>query len=259
MLQRNTGLTGDTASSANTLLLAMMQSSSWLDVPLKSVTLERGQVLNDEGQVPGYVVFPDGALLVDLAYMDDGRMIEVCAVGRDGASNLLCSLVTEPAPHRTVVKIGGPARMAKSANLRAAVQADPILQKLVLCWLQRRAVEAEQAIACSLLHDATQRLARSLLLTRDRTGSDLLPLTQDDFATALGVQRTTLNASALLLKAEGAVRYSRGVLRVLDADKLAARACECHARVDVHPGDGATESHLPPPARSGGLRVVYPT
>lgn len=255
MLQRSPGLTAE-ASSANLLLLSMMQSSSWLDVPLKSVALERGQVLNDEGQVPDYTVFPEGALLADLAYMDDGRMIEVAAVGRDGAANLLCGLVAEPATHRTVVKIGGPAKMARSAGLRAAIQSDPVLQKLILSWLQRRTLEVEQAIACSLLHDATQRLARSLLLTRDRTGSDLMPLTQDDFATALGVQRTTLNASALQLKADGAIRYSRGVLRVLDSDKLAARACECHARVDARPVNDAAVPHPSTPSRPNALRVV---
>jgi hypothetical protein len=259
MLQVSPGYFDDALNSANRLLLDMMQASSWLDVPVKTVTLERGQLLNDEGQVPASVVFPEGALLVDLAYMDDGRMVEVGAVGRNGAANLLCSLAVEAASHRTVVKIGGPAKVVKAASVRAAVQSDPALQKLIMSWLQRRALEAEQAVACSLMHDATQRLARALLLTRDRTGSDQLPLTQDDFATTLGVQRTTLNASALQLKADGAIRYSRGMLRVLDPERLAARACECHARVDQR-RSLATEAEARPGARAvNGLRVVSPT
>lgn len=256
MLQVSSNSFEDVLCGANRLLLSMMQTSAWLDAPVKSVVLERGQVLNDEGQIPAFVVFPEGALLADLAYMDDGRMIEVAAVGRDGAANLLCCLATEPSNHRTVVKIGGAAKMVKAAAVRAAVQADPTLQKLVMSWLQKRAVEAEQAVACSLLHDSTQRLARSLLLTRDRTGSDQLPLTQDDFATTLGVQRTTLNASALLLKADGAIRYSRGVLRVLSPEKLAARACECHARVDLHQTPPASADIHSLPRPSGPRRVA---
>jgi CRP-like cAMP-binding protein len=259
MLQVSSGSFDNALDSANRLLLDMMRASAWLDVPLKTVTLERGHLLNDEGQAPAYVVFPEGALLADLAYMDDGRTIEVGAVGRDGAANLLCSLAAEAASHRTVVKIGGLAKVARAASVRAAVLADPALQKLVMSWLHKRALEAEQAIACSLMHDATQRLARALLLTRNRTGSDQLPLTQDDFATTLGVQRTTLNASALQLKADGAIRYSRGMLRVVDADKLAARSCECHARIDLRQGVSATAHAAPVSRADGRLRVVSPT
>ncbi|HST92497.1 MAG TPA: helix-turn-helix domain-containing protein [Brevundimonas sp.] len=259
MLQVSSGSFDDALHSANRLLLEMMRASTWLDVPVKTVTLERGRLVNDEGQVPAFVIFPEGALLADLAYMNDGRMIEVGGVGRDGAANLLCALALEPAAHRTVVKIGGPAKVVKAASVRATVQADPSLQKLIMSWLQRRALEAEQAIACSLMHDATQRLARALLLTQDRTGSSQLPLTQDDFATTLGVQRTTLNASALQLKADGAIRYSRGMLRVLDADKLAARACECHARIDLRQGGPTAADPQPVQRANAGLRVVSPT
>jgi CRP-like cAMP-binding protein len=245
--------------SANRLWLDMMQAAVWLDVPVKTVVLQRGQVLTEEGQIAASVVFPEGALLADLAYMNDGRMIEVSAVGRDGAAHLLCALAMEPAPHRSVVKIGGAAKVVKASSVRAAVQSDPALAKRIMSWLQKRAVDSEQAIACSLMHDATQRLARALLLTRDRTGSDQLPLTQDDFATTLGVQRTTLNASALQLKADGAIRYSRGMLRVLDADSLAARACECHARVDLRQSGPTAPDGSSGPRADGALRVVSRT
>lgn len=256
MLQVSFSSFDDSVVGANRLLLAMMQTPVWLDLPVKTVRLERGQILNEEGEAPGSVIFPEGALLAEVAYMADGRMIEVGAVGRDGAANLLCCMAGGPANHQIVVKIGGPAKLVKAAAVRAAVTADPALQKLTMAWLQRRALEAEQAIACSLMHDATQRLARSLLQTRERTGSDQMPLTQDDFADTLGVQRTTLNASALLLKADGAIRYSRGMLRILDPDKLAARACECHARVDLRP---PAPSPRPGARADGRLRVASST
>jgi CRP-like cAMP-binding protein len=255
MLQASSSPVGNTATIANRLLLEIMQTATGLDASARPVTLERGQVLNEEGRVPAHVVFPEGALLADMACLDDGRMIEVAAVGLEGAANLLGALTGAASHHQTVVKVAGAARLMKAASLRAALPADPALQKLLLMALRRRAVETEQAIACSLAHDATRRLARALLATRDRLGADLLPLTQDDFATTLGVQRTTLNASALQLKADGAVRYSRGMLRVLDPSKLAARACECHDRVGRGP-DGSAEAAV---STAGGLRVVSRT
>ena len=230
MLQASPGYRSDDLDCPNLLLHDMVRRPVWLDVPVATVTLERGQILIEEGQVPSSVVFPEGALLADIAHMSDGRSVEVAAVGRDGAANLLCALSNQPASYQLTVKVGGPARVVKAASVRDAAQRDPALLSMVLSCIQRLASEGQQSVACSLVHDATQRLARELLLTRRRTASDLLPLTQEDFATTLGVQRTTLNASALQLKADGAIRYSRGRLRVLNPEKLADRACECHSR-----------------------------
>jgi CRP-like cAMP-binding protein len=92
-------------------------------------------------------------------------------------------------------------------------------------------------LACKALHDVTARLARWLLLACARTGEDHLPLTQEDMAVVLGVQRTTLNAAAMHLRADGAIRYSRGALQVLDVARLEAAACECyrHPMGDLQP------------------------
>lgn len=83
-------------------------------------------------------------------------------------------------------------------------------------------------MACAALHHATERLARLLLVTREREATERLDLTQEDLAGMLGLQRTTVNASALTLKTAGAIRYSRGRIQIVDADELGRQACECH-------------------------------
>lgn len=226
----------------NQLLLALYRAKpAALSPHVREVTLARGDTVFEDGAVPRMVVFPEGALLSGVATMADGRMVEVATLGREDAAGVLSCLAPMPEICRTVVRIGGPAKAIAAPVLQAAAEADEGLRRVLLQSVRRSTALTEQELACKALHDVTARLAKWLLLARIRTGEDRLPLTQDEMAVVLGVQRTTLNASALHLKAAGAVRYSRGVVQVLSAERLEALACECygHAAVEIWPDDAA--------------------
>jgi CRP-like cAMP-binding protein len=78
------------------------------------------------------------------------------------------------------------------------------------------------------MHDAAARLCRSLLQSADRAGSDHLTLTQESLAIALGVRRTSVTLLAQTLQKKGVIKYSRGVIQILDRSRLEACACECY-------------------------------
>ena len=224
----------------NQLLLALYRAQPGiLPSHVRDVALTRGDIVFDEGEVPKLVIFPEGALLSSVAAMADGRLVEVAALGQGEAVGLLSCLASAPEACRTVVRVGGPARAIAAPVLRAAADADAGVRRVLLQAVRNAAVRAEHDLACNALHDVTARLAKWLLLTCARTGETRLPLTQDDMAMILGVQRTTLNASAMHLRSAGAIRYSRGVLEVLDPVRLEAHACECyaHAARDHEPVD----------------------
>ncbi|NJC40361.1 CRP-like cAMP-binding protein [Brevundimonas alba] len=231
----------------NQLLLALYRlNPAMLLTHVREVTLTAGDTVSEEGVVPRTVIFPEGCLLSSVASMADGRMVEVAALGQGDAAGLLSCLTSAPETCRTVVRIGGPARTIAASVLRSAADEDEGVRRALLQTVRHVAVRAEHELACSALHDVTARLAKWLLLTCARTGKQRLPLTQDDMAVILGVQRTTLNASALHLKSAGAVRYSRGVLEVLDAGRLEAMACECygHAVRDFEPEGAPGHRHV---------------
>lgn len=231
---------GAITSPHNQLLHALYRVQPGVISPhVREMTLAPGDTVAEEGLVPRAVIFPEGALLSSLAAMADGRMVEVASLGQGDAVGILSCLTAAPDTCRTVVRIGGPAKAVPTPVLKAAADADEGLRLVLLQSIRRAAVRAEHELACNALHDVTARLAKWLLLTRARTGGDRLPLTQDDMAVILGVQRTTLNASAMQLRNSGAIRYSRGVVQVLDADRLEALACECYAPAvrDYRPDD----------------------
>ncbi len=214
----------------NELLLALYRAQpGGISAHVREVTLASGDTVIEEGLVPRAVIFPEGALLSSIAAMSDGRMVEVAALGHGDAAGVLSCLTAAPETCRTVVRIGGPAKAVPTTVLRAAAEADEGLRRVLLQAIRTAAVRAEHELACVALHEVTGRLAKWLLLTRARTGGDRLPLTQEDMAVILGVQRTTLNASAIQLRDAGAIRYSRGVVQVVDPARLEAYACECYA------------------------------
>ena len=96
---------------------------------------------------------------------------------------------------------------------------------------QASLLQAAQSTACNTLHRAEQRLCRWLLLTQDRLGSDVVPLTQEHLAIMLGVQRTTVTATASQLQERGVIAYSRGKIRVLDREAMKRCACECYEAI----------------------------
>ncbi len=83
-------------------------------------------------------------------------------------------------------------------------------------------------MACNALHGVTERLCRWLLMSQDRTASDVVRLTQQYLATMVGVQRTTITEALGELATAGLIETGRGRVKILDRARMEARACECY-------------------------------
>src|SRR5262249_58983546 len=128
-------------------------------------------------------------------------------------------------------------KMSRQAFVRA-MDAIPaflgLVQAHVLAFLEQVMVSA----ACNGAHNVKQRLARWLLMMRDRHDGDDLPLTQDLLAEMLGVHRPTITNVARALQREGLIECSRGHVTILDRVRLMNASCECYqvvrARIAQH-------------------------
>ena len=86
----------------------------------------------------------------------------------------------------------------------------------------------EQLATCNLKHAVIERFARWLLMTRDRLERGEFNVTHEFLAIMLGARRAGVSQAAATLQAAGCIAYRRGVIEILDDDKLARRACECY-------------------------------
>ena len=85
--------------------------------------------------------------------------------------------------------------------------------------------------ACNGAHSLKERLARSLLMMRDRSDDDALAITQDLLAEMLGVQRPSVTNAIRELERTGSIAPGRRQVTILDRQGLMAESCECYQLV----------------------------
>ena len=177
------------------------------------------------------VFFPSTAVLSVVTVMLDGHAVESSTIGHESGTPLLWALANQPSKVRIFAQIGGTATRLPASVLRARARESAGLMTLLVRHSASITFQAEQGVACNVLHDAPARLARWLLMTQDRTGNRSLPLTQEYMSVMTGVQRTTISMVANQLRSAGLIRFSRGNVEVLDREGLQAYACECYGAV----------------------------
>jgi CRP-like cAMP-binding protein len=198
---------------------------------LAEVQIERNQLLDEAGRAIQFVYLPVDSILSVLTVMKDGGQVESRTIGREGGYGLLQALGSPISYERTICQVPGRAWRAPLAALRELAEASQSVREVIVRHAQASLLQAAQSTACNTLHRAEQRLCRWLLLTQDRLGSDLVPLTQEHLAIMLGVQRTTVTATASALQDRGVIAYTRGKIRVLDRAALERCSCECYEAI----------------------------
>lgn len=174
------------------------------------------------------VYLPDGCALSVIKMMGDGRAVETRTIGREGAYGLLHALGTRICLTRVLVQISGRTDVVGASQLARLADVSPSLRRALIVHAQVSAAQAEQSVACNVLHSVDQRLARWLLMSRDRTEQNPMNLTHEFLALMLGVQRTSVTVAARRLQEQGVIKYSRGRVTVIDRSALDRIVCECY-------------------------------
>jgi CRP-like cAMP-binding protein len=86
-------------------------------------------------------------------------------------------------------------------------------------------------VACNGAHSLKQRLARWLLMMRDRSDEDALLITQNLLAEMLGVQRPSIKNAVRELERAGVIGRGRRQVKILDRQGLIEESCECYQLV----------------------------
>jgi CRP-like cAMP-binding protein len=213
----------------NRLLAALRPAEIGLLQPLlKEVPLEQGVLLHEQGEPIDRIYFPHSGMISLLAVMEQGNAVETATVGREGAVGAMSGLGPRKAFTRAVVQMPGFASQIGTGRFQSIVAQSPAIREIIVHHNEVLLAQVQQSAACNALHEAEARFCRWLLQSRDRSDSDIVPITQEFLAQMLGVRRTTVTLVAQSLQDAGLLRYRRGRVEIVNREGLEARACECY-------------------------------
>ncbi len=197
---------------------------------LAPVTLAFGHVLYEPGSTIPDVYFPGRSVVSLLTVVDGHEALEVGLVGHDGMVGIPLALGIDVSPVRALVQGAGSALQMSAGRFRKAFNASPPLQRGLHRYAHELMAQVTQTAACNRFHRVEARLARWLLMTRDRVRSGQFHLTHEFLAHMLGVRRVGVTEAASGLQKRRVIDYSRGNIRILNDAGLEAAACSCYKR-----------------------------
>jgi CRP-like cAMP-binding protein len=197
---------------------------------MQAVELVFGDVLYYPGKPIHYVYFPTNSLISLLNLTKGHQALEVGMVGHEGMLGIPLALGVSDSPVYAQVQGAGMAWRMTSAQFLDEFLKNALLRRKVYRYIHELMVELAQTAVCNRFHHIEARLARWLLMTRDRVRSNHLHLTHDLLAHTLGVRRVGVTQAAGALRLKKLISYSRGEINILDETGLEAAACPCYCQ-----------------------------
>ena len=203
---------------------------------LAPVTLTYGDILYEPGERMRHVYFPSNSLVSLLTVVDGHHALEVGLVGCEGMLGTRLALGIGASPVRALVQGTGSAMRMTAARFLRELQRSPALRQAVLRFTDSLMTQITRTAGCNRFHRIEARLARWLLMTRERLPSNEFHLTQEFLADMLGVRRVGVTAAASALRRRKLIHYRRGDITILDQKALEAASCSCYRHVRIVAG-----------------------
>jgi CRP-like cAMP-binding protein len=193
------------------------------------VEFDHADVLCKPGKRLSHVFFPLAGSISVLAPAIAGASLDAALIGDEGMLGVSLVLGIRIAPHQGRGQHAGQAWRIETDSFLRVLEDSRRLEHTLKRYLYVTLVQLAQAAVCARYHVLEERLARWLLMSRDRTHADDFPITHQRLADSLGVRRVGITQAANSLQQRTLIRYRRGHLRILDGHGLQRAACGCYA------------------------------
>jgi CRP-like cAMP-binding protein len=214
----------------NRLLSALSKADyKRLEPHMERLYLEMKHVAFESNTPIEYAYFPLTGIASMVTVMKNGRAVEVATVGNEGMIGLPLFLGVNVTPSRAFTQVPGESIRIKANAFQKEVNRQGGLAKMLQVYTQALMVQISQGMACNGSHNIFQRTSRWLLMTHDRVAADKFPLSQEFIGVMLGVRRAGVSEVASKLRKAGLIRYSRGIMEIVDRAGLEQASCECYA------------------------------
>jgi CRP-like cAMP-binding protein len=125
-----------------------------------------------------------------------GNIIEMATIGREGCTGVQAVFGSRASSARLLVQIPGSATKMSRAAFDRAMKSMPSFRGLMFAYVQAFLERVLVSVACNGRHSLKERLARWLLMMRDRSDDDDMPIGHSLLAEMLRVQRPSISHAA---------------------------------------------------------------
>jgi CRP-like cAMP-binding protein len=212
-------------ASRNRLLAALTPSDLQLLLPLlKATPLEAKRVLERRHEAIEYVYFVLSGLVSVVGTTRPNHRIEVGMVGCEGMTGLAVVLADGSSANETIVQSAGSALRLPADMLRESMAESRSLSAMLMRYAHVFMMQASQTAVSNGRGVLGERLARWLLMWRDRLNDDNLVITHEFLAILLGVRRPGITDVVHILEGKGLIKSSRSLIRIVNRDGLRKEA-----------------------------------
>jgi CRP-like cAMP-binding protein len=191
-----------------------------LEPSLQLVDLEVRTTLEEPQQPIEFLYFLEEGIASIVAILPRGSDIETGVIGRDGMTGIAVVLGDDRSPNRTFMQVAGSGWRIAADHFRQAMADSPTLQPILLRYVQTLLVQTAHSVLANGHAKLEERLARWLLMVRDRVDGDRLELTHEFLATMLGVRRPGVTETLHALEGKGVIKAVRARVTIIDREGL---------------------------------------
>lgn len=195
---------------------------------MERVELIPRKVLYDPDKPIKHVYFPEDGVVSLVRNMEEGSILEVATIGKEGMVGLPVFFGAVSSPLQAFAQVPGSALQMNTADFKREVMNGFGLRQVLKRYAQALFTQLSQSVACNRLHSIEQRCARWLLYTADRVKDSRFMLTQEFLAQMPGVRRASVNRVLQDFQRKGMIEYKQGQMRINNRRKLEAVSCECY-------------------------------
>ena len=201
---------------------------------LRPVAFELEHEIEFPGNSIEHLFFVEEGMASMTTTFKDGSQVEVGMFGYESVIGVSALMGTKQSLNRVYTQIAGHGYSCNVNVARKEFRLCGAFQQMALRYVQAQLVQAIQSAGCNAKHELEQRLARWLLICADRAHNNTFKMSQEYLAQMLGASRPTVSTTAGLLKDAKLIKYSRGLIQILDASGLEKKACECYHIIKDH-------------------------
>jgi CRP-like cAMP-binding protein len=201
-----------------------------LQPKLELIEMPRRTSLYEPNRPFDYVYFPETGVASILSVLKDGSETEVATAGYEGIVGLQVFFGAEITSGRAFLQVPGGAFRLRADVFRSETKRNAVLVDALHRYAQGFFSQLSQTVSCNRSHSVEQRAGRWLLMTQDRAGREF-ELTHEFLSHMFGVRRAGVTEVMGALQKRRVLRYSRGVITILNRKRLEAISCECYRSV----------------------------